>query len=257
MSADRFRLDGTTALVTGAASGIGRATALLMAQLGAHVVAADVDAAGLDATIAQVQASGGRADAELADVTVAEQVARVVAHADRIGSGLSVLASVAGVVGLSNLAETDEAEFDRVLAVDLRGVFLCCRDAFTRMRDHGRGSIVNVTSSITARAVPGYGPYAVAKGGVATMTKALAVEGAAYGIRANAVAPGFTLTPMTMGRHEPDEALQAAASIAATIPLGRCGEPEDIAYAIAFLASEAAAFVTGQTLFVNGGTVMP
>jgi NAD(P)-dependent dehydrogenase (short-subunit alcohol dehydrogenase family) len=125
------------------------------------------------------------------------------------------------------------------------------------MRPHRAGSIVNLSSAIVARAVAGYGPYAVSKGGVVTLTKALAAEHCGDGIRVNAIAPGFVVSPMTVGRHPREEQQRVADSITANIPLKRAGAPEDIAYAVAYLASDASAYMTGQTLHINGGTVMP
>jgi NAD(P)-dependent dehydrogenase (short-subunit alcohol dehydrogenase family) len=254
---DRYRVDGSTALVTGAGSGIGRATAVLLAQLGASIVCVDVNADGLDGTLALVAEHGGRAEAEIADVSATPDVERVMARADALGAGLSIVANIAGVLGETAIADTDDAEFDRVLAVNLRGVFLCCREAVRVMRPHRAGSIVNLSSAIVARAVAGYGPYAVSKGGVVTLTKALAAEHCGDGIRVNAIAPGFVVSPMTVGRHPREEQQRVADSITANIPLKRAGAPEDIAYAVAYLASDASAYMTGQTLHINGGTVMP
>jgi NAD(P)-dependent dehydrogenase (short-subunit alcohol dehydrogenase family) len=254
---DRYRTDGSTALVTGAGSGIGRATAVLLAQLGAEVLCVDLNADGLEATLALIAENGGRGEAEIADVSATAQVEKVMVRANGLGAGLSILANIAGVLGETAIADTDDAEFDRVLAVNLRGVFLCCREGVRLMRAHRRGSIVNLASAIVARAVPGYGPYAVSKGGVVTLTKALAAEHCGDGIRVNAIAPGFVVTPMTVGRHAPEEQRRVADSITANIPLQRAGAPEDIAYAVAYLASDASAYMTGQTLHINGGTVMP
>jgi 3-oxoacyl-[acyl-carrier protein] reductase len=254
---DRYRMDGSTGLVTGAGSGIGRATAALLTQLGATVLCVDMNADGLDGTLALIADNGGRAEAETADVSVTADVERVMAHADTLGAGLSIVANIAGVLGETAIADTDESEFDRVLAVNLRGVFLCCREAVRVMRPHQGGSIVNLASAIVARAVPGYGPYAVSKGGVVSLTKVLAAEHCGDGIRVNAIAPGFVISPMTVGRRPPEERQQLADSITANIPLKRPGVPEDIAYAVAYLASDASAYMTGQTLHINGGTVMP
>ena len=254
---DRYRMDGATALVTGAGSGIGRATAVLLAQLGAQVVCVDVNEDGLDGTLALITENGGHGETESVDVSVPAQVAQLMTRADTLGSGLSVVANIAGVLGETSIADTSDEEFERVLAVNLRGVFLCCREAVRVMRPRRHGSIVSMASAIVARAVPGYGPYGVSKGGVVALTQAVAIENSGFGIRANAVAPGFTVTPMTVGRRPPEEREQFAATLAANIPLQRAGAPEDIAYAVAYLASDAASFVTGQTLHINGGTVMP
>jgi len=252
-----FDLDGRGAVVTGASGGIGRACAALLAAAGAIVLAVDLAGESLDETVATVRDQGGQITAAVADVSLPRDVTRVMTMAGELPRGLAILANVAGVLSTSTLADTAIEEFDRVLAVNLRGMFLCCRAAIPIMRNSGSASIVNVASSIVARPVPGFGAYAVSKGGVVSLTKTLAVELAPFGIRANAVAPGPTLTPMTLGRRTPDERAAFIDQASAAIPLGRIGRPEDIAYAIAFLASDAASFITGQTLHINGGSVMP
>jgi 3-oxoacyl-[acyl-carrier protein] reductase len=255
----RFDLDGRSAVVTGAGGGIGRACAVLLAEAGASILAVDLPGEHLDETAAVVRERGGQITAVAADVSDAGDVDRIMAAARGLPATarLAVLANVAGVVASLTIEDTPPEEFDRVLGVNLRGTFLCCRAAVAAMREAGPASIVNVSSSIVARAVPGYGAYAVSKGGVIALTKSLAVELAPLGIRANAVAPGLTITPMTMNRRTPEERRRFLAESSAAIPLGRVADPEDIAYAVVYLASDASSFVTGQTLYVNGGTVMP
>lgn len=255
----RFDLDGRGAVVTGAGGGIGRACTVLLAEAGASIMAVDLPGEHLDQTVAVVRERGGQITAVAADVSDPADVDRVMAATDGLSTapGLAVLANVAGVVARLTIEDTSPEEFDRILNVNLRGTFLCCRAAVAAMREAGSASIVNVASSIVARAVPGYGAYAVSKGGIVALTKSLAVELASLGIRANAVAPGLTITPMTMGGRTAEERRRFVAEASAAIPLGRVAEPEDIAYAVVYLVSDASSFVTGQTLYVNGGTVMP
>lgn len=257
MALERFRLDGRAALVTGAGGGIGRATAALLAEAGAWVLASDVDGASLATTVGAVREAGGEIDAVVEDLSTRDAPERLVRAATEGRGRLDVVANVAGILHAGTLADTDDESLDRVLAVNLRAVAASCRAAIGPMERSGGGSIVNVVSSIVARAVPGFAAYAISKGGVVALTKVLAIETAPLGIRVNAVAPGLVATPMSVGRRtdrEREEFLNAARR---TIPVGRSGEPEDIAYAILYLASEASSYVTGQTLFVNGGTAMP
>jgi len=256
---DAFRLDGRVAVVTGAGSGIGRATAGALASAGASVVCADID---MDAAEATARTIGGRA--VRTDVSSRAEVEQLVAGAvDDLGR-LDVMCNVAGIIHQSTVVDTDEADLDRVMAVNLKGVFFGCQAAARVMVDQGRGSIVNMASGAIDTPAPGLVCYAMAKAAVAQMTKTLAVEVARKGVRVNAIAPGLIVTAMT-GRHftKPDgtidEALREATlqPMRERSPLGMVGDPDDIAYAVLYLASDAARFVTGQILRPNGGISIP
>jgi 3-oxoacyl-[acyl-carrier protein] reductase len=246
-----FDLTGRTAVVTGAASGIGRATALRLAQYGATVACADRERDGAARTAADIETSsgGGRARAYTLDVTDSDAVHAVVADVVARGGRLDVMVNVAGIPHTSPVVGTSEADLDRVLAVNLKGTFFGCQAAAAAMTAQGHGSIVNVASSAIDTLRPNVACYAMSKAAVTQLTKTLAVETGPYGVRVNAVAPGVVDTPMTRG--VPRDTNIAAAA------LRRIGEPDDIAWTICYLASDAAAFVTGQTLRVNGGTTMP
>jgi 3-oxoacyl-[acyl-carrier protein] reductase len=264
VATDAFDLSGRVAVVTGAASGIGRATAEALARAGADVAVADVDAAGLAETVALVAERGRRALAVPTDVSSRAAVDALVQRAVEELGRLDVMANVAGIIVNGPLAELDEAELDRILAVNLKGVLFGCQAAMSVMTEQGSGSIVNMTSAVIDQPAPGLGAYAISKAGVAMLTRVAALEGGRGGVRVNAVAPGFVETPMTR-RHATgrdgavDEGLMDAvrARARAGSPLGLTGEPDDVANAVVYLASDASRFVTGQILRPNGGVVMP
>ena len=234
------------ALVTGAAQGIGRAIAAGLAGEGLTVVCGDViDAAETAETV------GGHAVS--LDVSDAAQVREAVAFAASLGS-LGVLVNNAGIFPRSPVLDLDEAEWERVQDVNLKGTFLCAQAAARVMREQGVGGrIVNVTSGAAFVSSPQGAAYAASKAGIVAFTRVLALELAADRITVNAVAPGFTDTAQPRSFFS-DEDL---AAIANRIPAGRLAQPEEIVPAVVFLCSEAAAYVTGQTLHVNGGLYMP
>ena len=247
------RLQGKLAMVTGAASGIGRETARLFAREGATVMAADIDEDGLAETAAEspdMVAAG-------IDVSSPEDVKRAFERARAELGGLDVLVCAAGIVGSKYgdgpAAECTEEAWDRVLQVNLKGVWLCCREAIPLMLERGGGSIVNI-SSVTALIPPmefwRSHAYMTSKGGVITLTKCIAAYYGAQGVRANVIAPGMIDTPMS-------KRMQGKPDIMAYLeehqPLGALGRPEDIAAAALFLASGEAAFITGAVLSVDGG----
>lgn len=238
-------LSGTTALVTGAASGIGRASAVLFAEAGAALALVDIDGEGLARTAEQVRARGCAVEAIEADVGDLDQVERAVARTvDRFGT-LHAAHNNAGVAGpYLPLDEYPPAEFLRVLQVDLVGVWHCMRAEIAHMRRQGRGAIVNTSSMLGAAAMPNNAAYIAAKHGVNGLTRAAAVELAASGIRVNALAPGVTRSAMTSAVS--DDLLR-------TVPAGRLAEPEEIAAAAVWLCSPAASYITGAVLAADGG----
>ncbi|MGA5820757.1 3-oxoacyl-ACP reductase FabG [Kitasatospora sp. NPDC094028] len=242
------------AVVTGAARGLGAATALRLAEDGYAVAVLDLDEAAGKDTVDRITAAGGRALAVGADVSDAEQVQAAV---DRVAAELGapvVLVNNAGVLRDNLLFKMSESDWDTVMNVHLRGAFLMTRAVQKHMVDAGFGRIVNLSSS-SAQGNRGQANYSAAKAGLQGFTKTLAIELGKFGITANAVAPGFIATDMTAAtaaRVGMDfEAFQHAA--ASQIPVQRVGQPEDVAHTISFLASEGAGFVSGQVIYVAGG----
>jgi len=245
-----MRLAGKVAIVTGAASGIGRATAQLFAAEGARVVAVDLN-----------EAAGREIESEAilfarADVASGADVERVVAIAVERFGGLDILFNNAGIAVFKTLEETSEAEWDRVVAVNLRACYLGIKHAIAPMRRRGGGAIVN-TASVHGFATAGQvGAYGATKHGVIGLTKAAALELAHDNIRVNAVCPGAIDTPLMRSnlRAVGDEAAELR-KISQAEPLGRVGQPEEIARAVLFLVSEEASFVTGAPFLIDGGLV--
>ncbi len=240
---------GRVALVTGAGSGIGRATAALFAARGGAVVAADLDEAAARETAAAVRAAGGRAEGVRCDVTSADEVTDAVEQARRRFGRLDIVVHCAGILRIAPLEETAEKEWAEVLSVNLTGAFLVTRAALRALRAQGGGAIVHIASRAALRAKEGHGAYSAAKAGILQLTQMAALEGAPHGIRVNCVCPGFIDTPMTRGGYDAG----AVESWSRVCPLGRAGTPEDVARAMLFLASDEAAFITGVALPVDGG----
>jgi len=242
------------AIVTGAARGIGAATALRLAADGMAVAALDLDAATCAGTVDAITAAGGRAFAVGADVGQADQVEAAVGKVAAELGPPAVLVNNAGVIRDNLLFKMTENDWDTVLGVHLRGAFLMSRAAQKHMVDQRFGRIVNLSSS-SALGNRGQVNYSAAKAGLQGFTKTLAIELGQFGITANAVAPGFIVTDMTAATAArigvPFDDFQAAA--AGQIPVRRVGQPEDVAHVISFLCSEGAGFVSGQVIYVAGG----
>ncbi len=238
-------------LVTGGASGIGRATALAFAAAGAKVLVADRQAEGSAETVSQIEAAGGQALSAVVDVTDADAVADLVKTAVHAFGSLDVAVNNAGILGApAPLHDTDEDRFDQVLNVNLRGVFLCMKYEIRQMLKQGGGRIVNVASLAGLVGFSGFAPYAASKHAVLGLTKTAALEYAKSNIRINAVCPSIIETPMTTGEHIPPDLL---AKYLRAHPMGRAGKPEEVANAILWLASEGASFINGVGLTVDGG----
>jgi A-factor type gamma-butyrolactone 1'-reductase (1S-forming) len=242
MAAD---LSGRAALVTGAASGIGRASAIAFAAAGASVALVDIDADGLADTAEAARARGARAEALVADVTSLRQVTEAVRRAAEIFGRLDAAHNNAGVPGpYVPLDEYEEEDFMHVLQVDLAGVWRCMRSEIRHMRTQRSGAIVNTSSMLGSAAMPDNGAYVAAKHAVHGLTRAAALELGGTGVRVNAIAPGVTRTRMTSAVS--DELLSR-------VPLGRIAEPEEIAAAAVWLCSPQASYITGSVLVADGG----
>jgi 2-hydroxycyclohexanecarboxyl-CoA dehydrogenase len=248
-----MRLEGRTALVTGGASGIGAATCRRLAAEGAGVAVTDLDAR----AAADVADELTGAAYEL-DVRSTESIARAVAAAESELGPLDVLVNNAGYDEFGYFTRTDEAMWDRVLGVNLRGVLAVTHAVLPGMQERGRGRIVNVASEAGRVGSQGSGVYSAAKAGVIGFTKAVARESARYGVTANAVAPGPIETPLLMAAPEQLGELgrRLVEGMVGATAMRRIGQPEEVAAAVAFLASDDAAYVTGQTLGVSGGLAM-
>ena len=243
-------LGGRTAVVTGAGSGIGRACAIRLAEDTAKVAIWDINLAGAEETAELIRKAGGSAIA--LDVDCSDKAA-IHAAAERTRAELgpiAILVNNAGIAPFTPFLETDDDLFDKVIRINLRGPWLVTKECLPDMLAAKWGRVINVTSSSVQSGSPMQGHYVSSKGGLVGMTKALALEFAASGVTVNMVPPGFINTPMMRAAPIDHEAF------AQTLPMKRMGQPEDIAAAIAYLASEEASYITGQTISTNGGRYM-
>ncbi|UCE11824.1 MAG: SDR family oxidoreductase [Candidatus Thorarchaeota archaeon] len=246
------RLEGKVAVITGVAAGIGKATAHLFAKEGAIVIGADLNASDGSKVIEEIKQSGGRAEFIEADVSDKEQVNELTRSALQHG-GIDILFNNAGVEVVKKLVDTSEEEWDRTMEVNLRSAFLCCKYAIPHMISRGGGVIVNNAS--VAGLIGSFSPaYSASKGGVIALTKTLAIELAGEGIRVNCVCPGAIETPMlerTLRKQGVSEEVRQKRL--REYPLGRFGDPEEVAKAVLFLVADDSSFVTGEVLVVDGG----
>jgi NAD(P)-dependent dehydrogenase (short-subunit alcohol dehydrogenase family) len=245
-----MKLAEQVAIVTGGAKGIGRACAELFAAEGAAVVIGDIDAAGAAAVVAAIEAAGGKAAFVETDVGDAAQAQRLVERTLELHGRLDVLINNAGIIKTADFLEISEADFDAVLRVNLKGAFLVGQAAARAMVRQGGGAIVNMSSANAVVAIPNQVPYVVSKGAINQLTKVMALALAAKGVRVNAVGPGSILTDLLKVVMD-DEA--ARGRILSRTPMGRCGEPIEVAKVALFLASSDASYMTGQCLYPDGG----
>lgn len=244
-------MSGCVAIVTGAASGIGRAVTLMLAGRGYAVLAADLDGPGVQGT---ADAAGGGVVPIAVDLADRDAGERIVAAALDEWGRLDALLTVAGMSQTGPLSRAGDEAFERVLDVNLGGTFRCCRAAVPALRER-RGSVVTFGSIIGRGSLVGEGPYAAAKAGIESLTRTLALEHAADGIRFNCLVPGSTDTPLMWQGLAEGELAEARTTAAGDVPLGRVADPREIAEVACFLVSPAASFVTGASIVVDGGTL--
>ncbi|MEX1126235.1 MAG: glucose 1-dehydrogenase [Acidimicrobiia bacterium] len=242
------RLEGKSTVVTGGGRGLGAAVAELFALEGARVVVADVEFQSAQATAERIRALGGEAIPVLADITTAEDAQRMVDTAADSFGGIDVLVNNAGVASTGTVTEVDEEEWDRVMAVNVKGAYLCSRFAIPYMERRGSGSIVCISSASGVIGQQGQVAYNVSKHAVIGLVRCIALDHAAAGIRANAVCPGVMNTPMLDALTE-----EQLAQLRALHPLGRVAEPEEVARLVLHLAGDESAFTTGGVFMVDGG----
>ena len=245
-------LEGKTTLVTGGASGIGRGTALSFAREGAKVVVVDIDEEGGNGTVDVIIKSGGEATFVTCDVSKSQDVESMVNKAVEAYGSLDCAFNNAGIGVFSTTAECSEEDWDRLMSINLKGVWLCMKYEIIQMLKQGKGAIVNTSSAGGLIGTPGLPAYTASKHGVMGLTKTAALEYVQDGIRVNAVCPGTVLTPIV----EPAlKSLEFKEMLLSKHPMGRFGEVEEVAAAVVWLCSDAASYVTGIGLSVDGGVV--
>ena len=251
-----MRLRGRAALITGAGSGIGRATAELFAGEGAAVAILDRDEEAAEAAAAAISTTGAEAHPVVGDVSASDEIARAVARAARLLGRIDIVYNNAGVGSTGSVADATEEDWDRCFAVNVKGTYLTSRAAIPHLEAAGGGSIINQASVAALVGIQGFAAYCAAKGAVVSLTRAMAIDLAPIGIRVNALCPGTVYTPLMepLMRQRGGGSIERGLEItAAKYPIGRLGTPMEIANAALFLASEDAAFVTGAIFTVDGG----
>ena len=246
------RLEDKVSLVTGGASGIGRATALAFACEGSKVVVADVQNEEGQETVQLVEEAGGAARFVKCDVSRAAEVEALIAECVEVYGRLDCAFNNAGVLGdMASTVDCSEENFDRIVSINLKGIWLCMKYEIPLMLEQGGGAIVNAGSNAGMRGVPHLPAYSASKGGVVILTRTAALEVAKSGIRINAVNPGLILTPMV--QKQTAENPSAVDAFIAEEPVGRMGEPEEVARTVVWLCTDDASFVTGHLMAVDGG----
>ena len=261
---DLFDLSGQVAVLTGVASGIGKASANMLAAAGATIVGGDIDEAGAQATADEITSVGGNAVTQRVDVTKRADVDALVDRAQADFGRVDIMGNIAGIPPNKMVADVTDEDFERILAINLKSVFYGCQAAIRHMIPQGSGNIVNIASGAIDTPAPTLACYGMTKAAVTMLTKTLATEVGRNGIRVNAIAPGMILTNFSThnftdadGNVVPEKLEQYHKRASAMAPLGRAGEAEDVARSFLYLVSEAASFVTGQIERPNGGVSMP
>jgi NAD(P)-dependent dehydrogenase (short-subunit alcohol dehydrogenase family) len=248
-----MHLKDKVAIITGARRGMGKSHALIFAKAGAKVVVADISKDECEEVVKEIEKAGGEAIAVKCDVTNKKEVdAMIEAAIDKWGK-LDILVNNAGIVGFKPFVEMTEAEWDKVIEINLKGYFLCAQAAVKEMIKQNSGAIVNIASVEMGQVgggMPGLAHYCASKGGVVAFSQTLAVELAQYNIRVNAVAPGAIETPMAESVKDNPKALEASL---AKIPMRRMGKPEEVSNLVLFLSSDLSSYMTGSTVVIDGG----
>jgi len=252
MTTPTTSLNGKVALVTGGGRGIGRAIALRFAEAGADLGLADINTADLEKVAKEIEAKGRRALAVQTNIAVKAEVDNMVAKTLEKFGTIDILVNNAAINIMRPLVDLREEGWDRVMNVDLKGYFLCSQAVAKVMMEKKKGNIISMVSTGAAKAAPGLGAYSIAKAGVVMLTKLLAVELASYNIRVNAIGPYLVKTMFSQPMWADPDTCRA---VEASIPLGRIAEPDDISSVALFLASDASSYITGQTIYVDGGTL--
>ena len=250
MLLDTFSLDGEAAIVTGAGGGLGRELSLALVEAGAKVAVVDVVGVSGEETVREIVGAGGEGIFIKADLTKGDEVRRMVAETAKQFGKIDILVNNAGAVLGKPLIEVEEAEWRRVMDINLTSTFLCSRFAGKYMIERGKGKIINISSNAGIAAATNQSAYCASKAGVISLTKCLALEWAKYHINVNAIAPGYIRTALSASALENEK---IASILLKKIPLRRFAEPKDIAPLVIYLASKASEYMTGETILIDGG----
>jgi NAD(P)-dependent dehydrogenase (short-subunit alcohol dehydrogenase family) len=253
-----FSLQGKTAIVTGAGSGIGRAIALTFAKQGARVILFDISESSASAVGGEIRAAGGESRVVVCDVTDAAAVKTAFEAVDAIGDRIDILVNNAGIAHVGSLLTTDEQAFERVYRVNVKGVYLCSKASVERMQSAGGGVILNMASIASLIGLEDRFAYSMSKGAVLTMTRSIAIDYMAVKIRCNCICPARIHTPFVdemLKKYYPGREAAVFEELSKSQPIGRMGRPDEVAALALYLCSDEAAFITGQAFPIDGGVV--